>query len=85
MFYIRVIYCFFIVFGLTTFSGCAPQKPLTADEILLQEAHADCKQDADEMSDPPRNSNNRFWDSYFTMCMKTRYGYTNEQIRLIHR
>ncbi len=50
-------------------------------QVRLKQAMEDCKEDADSIVDPPRNSANLQWDNYFTMCMKTRYGYSSQEIR----
>ncbi len=73
--------CFFILLG-----GCATQEPkmLTYEESRLRDALNDCKEDANAIVDPPHASYNMHWDNYFTMCMKTRYGYTSQQLRKIH-
>ncbi len=65
--------------------ACATQQkeeawPSYAD-VRMKQAIADCTEDADSIVDPPHNSYNWQWDNYFTMCMKTRYGYTSKEIR----
>ncbi len=61
--------------------GCGPKKPLTPEEQLMQEAQNECARAANSIVDPPHSSNNPFWDAYFTMCMKTEYGYTDAELR----
>ncbi len=63
--------------------ACATQQETmpSYEEVRLREAIYDCKQDANAIVDPPHSSWNLHWDNYFTMCMKTRYGYSNDEIR----
>ncbi len=66
------------------FSACATTQQETMpsyDEVRLREAIHDCKQDANAIVDPPHSSWNLHWDNYFTMCMKTRYGYGYDEVR----
>ncbi len=73
----------FLASVLFALSGCAVQekRPLTYEESRLRDAKSACIQDANSIVDPPHNSHNIFWDNYFTMCMKTRYGYTTKELR----
>ncbi len=66
-------------------SACAqPQKDEawpSYTEVRMKQSIADCKEDANAIVDPPHASYNMHWDNYFTMCMKTRYGYSSKEIR----
>ncbi len=42
-----------------------------------------CKTDASSIVGGVANSSNLQWAGYFTMCMKTRFGYTNAELRKI--
>lgn len=64
-------------------SACAPQKPLTAEQQVLQEAQETCSTAATSMNDAPHNSNNMFWKSYFEMCMRTRFDVTDAQLKTL--
>ncbi len=70
-------------FMIMTLGACAvqEQEPLTYEEMRLRDALEVCVEDADAIVDPPHTSSNMYWNNYFTMCMKTRYGYSYEQIR----
>ncbi len=74
------------LFVLIFLAGCAAQEPkmLSYEESRLRDAKSDCIEDANAIVDPPHSSFNIHWDNYFTMCMKTRYGYTTEQLRKMH-
>ena len=73
----------FIFLVIVFLGGCATQDKTipTYEEVRLREAIDNCKKDANALIDPPRNSSNIYWDNYFTMCMKTRYGYTSKDLR----
>ena len=72
------------VLALALLAGaCAPQKPLTPEQQLLQEAKNDCSAAATSMNDAPYNSSNPFWNSYFVMCMNTKYGVTDAQLKTL--
>ncbi len=74
-------YFLLLMLLLVALTACAPKKQLTYEEMLIREAQEVCEADATKITDPPHNSNGREWDSYFTMCMKTRYGYTNADLK----
>ena len=60
-------------------AACTPQKILHLDE--RQQIDVDeCKASASSINDPPYNSNNQLWASYFEMCM-TQRGFTAEELR----
>ncbi len=63
--------------------ACATQKDTMPSyaEVRLRDAIHDCKEDANAIVDPPHSSWNLHWDNYFTMCMKTRYDYSSDEIR----
>ncbi len=77
----KYMLCFLCLFSLL--AGCAVQEKgmMSYEESRLRDAKKDCIEDANSIVDPPHSSDNVYWDSYFTMCMQTRYGYTSEQIR----
>lgn len=62
-------------------AACTPQRMAHLDAVQ-QEDVAECKANASSINDPPYNSNNQLWTSYFEMCMTNR-GYTAEQLRSI--
>ena len=64
-------------------TACAPKKPLTYEEQQLQDAKETCITAANSINDPPHNSNNRFWASYFEMCMTTRFDVTPAQLKTL--
>ncbi len=70
-----------LILLLMALAACGPKKEYTYEEMLILEAQQNCEKDATEMTDPPHNSNGREWDTYFTMCMKSRYGYTDADLR----
>lgn len=54
-------------------AACAPPRPMTFEEQQAWMAKQQCIQEANDMNDPPWNSGNPFWASYFVMCMN-RFG-----------
>ncbi len=61
--------------------ACAPQKPMTPDQQLMQTASQSCLKQAREMDDPDLNMAQASDNEYFSMCMQTQFGYTWEQVR----
>ncbi len=76
----RLLLCT-LIFSCILLGACGPKKQLSYEESLMLEARQDCEKDATEMTDPPHNSSGWQWDTYFRMCMKTRYGYDREDLK----
>lgn len=82
----KIRMAFMTLLALTTvgaLTACAPQKPLTYEQQALQEAQQECSNAATSMNDGPYNSSNPLWNSYFEMCMRTRFNVTNAQLKTL--
>ena len=77
----RILQILLFVMCFAVMAGCAPQKPLTPEQLAMQEAQAPCTTSANDIAGPPYNSNNPAWDAYFTMCMTTPFGYTQDDLK----
>lgn len=62
-----------------TGSACA-SRTMNEEQAYIQKDYDECKADADSLNDPPRNSENMLWKTYFERCMRQR-GYTEKRLR----
>lgn len=62
-------------------AGCPGHQhlPLTFEQEEALRAKEQCTNDASLMNDPPHNSRNHSWKSYFEMCMR-RFGVSDKEL-----
>ncbi len=79
----RIVSCFFLSIFLMLSACTKNSNPPPYANAKLKDDVRTCKNDASDMTDGPQNSSNIHWKSYFVMCMKTRFGYSNDDLRKI--